>query len=802
MLEGVAVLDASAGVAGNFCGRLFADNGASVTLIEPAGGSPLRQMPPFDPDAAWSERSLLFRHLNTAKRGVRARPGYSALGELAEALATKSDLAITDDAVLADRLAKACPTCLIVDFSRNGPWSSWKADELVHQALGGSMLLTGLRGRPPLYGVGHRAAYGAGTAAYSSCLAGLLAGVGPGTCIEVSTHQVTAAMAQNVTTQYEYSGVIEARDEGRRTRAVLEVRNGWVALFVLPGTWVSLCKVLGEAQLGEDPRFKRYPDLVSRWSQAREELARIVRTWSADAFVQACSAAGAAARRVLAPSDLLCDEDLSARGFWERWDDQDNRFVLGTGFTYEGWQRPRRPSPRLDGRDAVFDGDGSKCPVGRARRFPAIVLPENDSGSNRRAKVVDMALAGVHVLDLTTAWAGPMATRMLAALGASVVKIEAPYHPDGWRGQREPSDLWMYPDSDPGVRPFDRNAWFNTQNAGKRSVVLDLRSEDGRRLVRALALRCDLVIANSRPGTLRRLGLDRSSLAGDAPAVSVIEMPPYGTGGPSELERALGPTMEAAAGISHFIGYFGDGPLGSGPAYVDPMGALNGAAAALTAIMHRRKTGHGLAVEVAQREAAMQWIGEWLLETALLLADRLRTGNEHPTFAPHGAYPCQGEDQWIAISVHDDVEWGALMNQVGRSDLVATIRTLSDRRRQREEIDALLSRWTSGQEKWDLARRLQDNGVRAAPVSDGRDVAIDEDLLAAGFFVDRDHPVAGRHRYPGVPIGGLGVQGPAEPAPGFGVNTREILREWLGLDDDRLDALEQSGVIATAPSTY
>jgi crotonobetainyl-CoA:carnitine CoA-transferase CaiB-like acyl-CoA transferase len=798
MLEGVTVLDASLGVAGNFCGRLFADHGADVTLVEPSTGSPLRRFPPFDPSALSDERSFLFRHLNTGKRGVRASED-TAPGDLAEALAASSDLAITDDASLADRLSSTCATCLIVDFSRRGPWASWKADELVHQALGGSMLLTGLSGRPPLYGVGHRAAYGAGVAAYSSSVAALLAGAGPGTCIEVSIHQVTAAMAQNVTTQYEYSGVVESRDEGRRARTMLEARDGWVAIFVLPGTWNNLCKALGDAGLGGDPRFKRYPDLIARWAEARSELARIARNLAADDVVRAANAASTSARRVLAPSDLLCDDDLVSRGFWERWDSEDGGLVLGTGFSYEGWQRPRRPAPRLDVDLRSFaDSDLRKRREATVNERPSATL--RSSGPRCGRMVLDGVLHGVRVLDLTTAWAGPMATRILAALGASVVKVEAPYHPDGWRGQLDPSDWWMYPEGEPGDRPFDRNAWFNTQNAGKCSVVLNLRSVEGRRLVRALAVRSDLVIANSRPGILRRLGLDRSSLAVDAPTISVIEMPPYGTGGPSELERALGPTMEAAAGISHFIGYFGGGPLGSGPAYVDPMSALHGAAAALTALVHRRRTGHGLAVEVAQREAAMHWIGEWLLEAAILRADRLRIGNEHPTFAPHGAYPCAGEDQWIAISVHDDVEWRILMSEVGRADLGSALGTSAGRRRRREEIDDILGRWTSRQDKWELARRLQAKGVRAAPVSDGRDLALDEDLLAAGFFVERDHPAAGCHRYPGVPIGGLALQGPTEPAPGFGAHTREVLHVWLGLDDEQLDALERSGVIATEPT--
>lgn len=787
LLSGITVVDASRGVAGNFCGRLFADHGAVVTLVEPPGGSPLRQEPPFG-RAGSGHRSLLFDHLNLGKRGVCADDrGERSWISLATALAADSRVAITDDRLLADALSRHCATCLVTDFSAVGPWAAWRADELIHQALGGSMLLTGLPGRPPLYGIGNRAAYGAGVAAYVTCIASLLGGVGAGALLEVSIHQVTASMAQNVTTQFEYSGVIESRGEGRRTRGVLQTADGWVVLFVLPGAWQRLCAALAAPELGTDPRFAHYPDLITRWTEARDALAQVVRTWTSRTLVRASSEAGAPARQVLTPSGLLDDPDLRARHFWEQNDD--GVLQLGPGFWYEGWARPRSRAPRLGEHNAA-----KTVERGPASRPAPPLTP-----STQNEAILDGVLDGVRILDLTTAWAGPMATRILAALGASVVKIEGPRYPDGWRGQMEPTDWWMYPDGDPGRRPFDRNAWFNTQNAGKRSVVLDLKSEAGRRVVQDLARRSDLVIANSRSGTLRRFGLDRQTLAEIAPSVSVVEMLPYGSGGPSEHDRALGPTMEAAAGITHFIGYRGEGPLGSGSAYVDPMGALHGAAAALTALFHRRRTGGGIGVEVAQREAAMQWIGELLLEAATLRIDHVRLGNDHRCYAPHGAYACAGEDEWIAISIHSTAEWRILMEQVGRRDLARECVGGDARRRRREELDAVLSQWTSRHGKWELASRLQQAGVRAAPVSNGRDLARDADLRASQFYVRRRHAEAGTHEYPGVPLGGLRSQGPVRPSPCFGEHTREVLGEWLNMDDQQIDRLEAEGVIADMP---
>ena len=179
---------------------------------------------------------------------------------------------------------------------------------------------------------------------------------------------------------------------------------------------------------------------------------------------------------------------------------------------------------------------------------------------------------------------------------------------------------------------------FNGQNLGKKDLVLDLKTQEGQDLLRRIAMRADVVVANLRPGALNRLDLDFTSLSRSNPSVSVVELSVVGAG-PDEKRIGLGPTMEAMSGIANLIGYADTGPMGSGSSYMDPMGALHGAAAALTALYARLETGRGCYVEVAQREAAMTWIGEILLAPSSM---EPRRGNAVPHACPHGAFPAQG----------------------------------------------------------------------------------------------------------------------------------------------------------------
>jgi len=409
----------------------------------------------------------------------------------------------------------------------------------------------------------------------------------------------------------------------------------------------------------------------------------------------------------------------------------------------------------------------------------------------------------VRVLDLTTAWSGPMATRCLAFLGADVIRVENPSRIDSWRGiGRGAGDPASYPDGDPGPRPYNRNYRFNAVNTDKRSIALDLRRPQGREIALRLALRCDVVVANFSDGVLDRLGLGYAELSLRRPDIIVVEMPAYGAGGTLTSYLAMGNTMEAMAGMTVLMGY-GDGvPRMTGTFYLDPMGGLHAAAAVLTALAHRRRTGRGQHVEVAQREAALHWAGELLLQHIENGETFEPDGNMVPDAAPHDAYACLGEDEWVAIAVFTDGQWRTLCEVIGEPGLASDPRfaTFPERWRNREVLRAPVTGWTSRLPKAEAASILQACGVAAAPVDHGGDIANSSYLHERGFFAPLQHREAGTHAYATL---GFRLRdtpgGTFTAAPCFGQHNEEVLAELLGLEPERVAELERAGVVVSAP---
>ena len=312
----------------------------------------------------------------------------------------------------------------------------------------------------------------------------------------------------------------------------------------------------------------------------------------------------------------------------------------------------------------------------------------------------------------------------------------------------------------------------------------------------------DVVVANFRPGALARLGLDHRAAVKINPQISLIEMPAVGEG-PFEHRIGLGPTMEAMAGIADRIGYADSGPLGSGTSYLDPMGALHGASAALTALYGRLVQDRGFHVEVAQREAAMHWIGEILLDA--IENDHLapRDGNAIDGLAPHNAYPAAGEDEWIAIAALDEQQWSALCRGLGCEDLLGDARFLDARQRyeNRPELDALLGAATRHHDKHELATGLQAAGVPAAAVVNGRELFNDPQLRSRDWFTRLTHAQAGQHDYAGLPMVFAGARlKPRRASPCFGEHTKDVLTVMAGLDEETLESLARRGITADRPA--
>lgn len=266
-------------------------------------------------------------------------------------------------------------------------------------------------------------------------------------------------------------------------------------------------------------------------------------------------------------------------------------------------------------------------------------------------------LGGVRVIDLSMGWSGPLAARHLADMGAQVIKVEACQHLDWWRG-------WEgTPDGD----EFERAVAFNTANRNKLGITLDLVSERGAALLKRLVALADIVLENNAASVLPRLGLDYASLRTVNPELIMASMPAFGSEGPWRDYRAYGSTVEQASGLPHLNGAPDGPPTMQHVALGDPVAGLNAAAALLVALWHKRRTGEGQRIDLSQVECLFPLAAHGLLEQSLNGRPFQRTGSDLPGQAPHGVFPCKGDDRWVAVTVSDDAAWLALCGQRCRS---------------------------------------------------------------------------------------------------------------------------------------
>jgi crotonobetainyl-CoA:carnitine CoA-transferase CaiB-like acyl-CoA transferase len=779
-LAGVKVIDATSTAAGQFCGRLFADYGAEVILVERPDGTATRLEGPFD-----DEGSLLFRHLNQGKAGFTWRQGDAASDLDLDRLLREAAIVLVDAADPIVAKAEDKIVCRTSDFGEQGPCRGWRGGEIVHQALSGVMFTTGAQNREPLYGVGRRTAYACGATAYISCLAALIwrDRTGESQAVEAITAEVTAAMAQNLVTQYSYSRTYASRRQYPGMLAQLKCRDGWLVLFALRG-WPAICRIFDSPHLAEDPRFTSVAALRRNWPDAVAVLREKARDRGVEELIEQLQLAKVSSARIPTLPELIETPQYAGRGMF-RTDGDGKLDSLGPVFRTRSPHRAPAPAPEPGGR-ARFQ---SKRLVRRSS-LPAPAIADR------------LPLQGLRVLDFTQAWAGPMSARSLAFLGAEVIKIENGARLDSWRGPAVGvNDPAAYPDRLGGERPYDRNALFNTQNHDKKSICLDLKSPSGQDIARRLAAKCDVVLANFSPHALTKLGLGYEALSRDNPKLVMVEMPAFGNDGPWSSHVGMGKTMEAAAGMASLIGY-GDGePVLTGPAYLDPIGGLHGAAAVLTALAERNRTGLGQYVEVAQVEAAMHWIGEYILQTGRTGEVFRADGNRRPDMAPHDAFPCAGDDQWMVIACPDDETWPRLVAVTGVSDLAdAKFSTLAGRLAHAAEVKASLRAWTHGRNKHEATDLLQAAGVPAAPVNSGADVWRDPFLRSRGFIHELAHPAAGTAEYPGLAYRlSLTPGAVRSPAPCFAEHTQEVLGGLLGLSRAEIDALVEAGAVLQQP---
>ncbi len=408
------------------------------------------------------------------------------------------------------------------------------------------------------------------------------------------------------------------------------------------------------------------------------------------------------------------------------------------------------------------------------------------------------------MLDLSRIWAGPYCTKLMADLGAEVIKMESLSVYDSHRGLVNPArGIAAYPEGDPGDEPWNRNGWFNCLHLSKYGITLELTSDEGRRVFEGLVSISDVVIENFRQGSLERLGYDYEALRQHRPDLIYVSMPAFGNTGPWKGYLGYGIGQEQLSGMAHLTGYPDDGPMKSGINHGDPITGSHAAGVLLAALRRRRRTGQGMYIDVSQQESAVAFMGGELLAYQMTGQEPARIGNRSRWYAPCNAYPCAGEDRWITIAATSDDQWRRLAGAMGADALAEDARfaTAEARMANQDDLDTIIGGWTSDQDAFALAERLQAAGVPAGQVMRGPDLLEDRHYAERGTFVTVDHPQVGPKQYPGIPWKMSRTPGEVRwPSPTLGQHNREIFGGLLGLSGGEIDALESNGVIGTRPT--
>ncbi len=409
-----------------------------------------------------------------------------------------------------------------------------------------------------------------------------------------------------------------------------------------------------------------------------------------------------------------------------------------------------------------------------------------------------LPLARYRILDLGTAWAGPMAAQLLADMGAQVVKVESRQRMDGLRLGRP-----MVGDD---AAAGDRGLWpelqpvFHSLNRNKLSVTLNLKTSEGLNLLRQLVSTSDVVMNNYSPGVLERLGLGYSDLQRFRPDIILVSMPSVGDTGPLKDALAYAPIIQSLSGLSSVIGYSGDEPLVGElqSPWSDAVASVHASLAAVAALWHRSRTGEGQTIEAAQLEATTSLLGEPLLDFQMTGRVAVPQGNRDPDFAPHGNYPCLEDDTWVAIAVGTEAEWHGFCRAMGDPGWTKNppFQDKPSRAANTGELDRHVAEWTRQHTSHEVMELLQGHGVAAMPVMNIEDQFTDPHLRERGAYAEVEHLHVGVEWIYGLPWLLSETPGSVRhAAPLLGEHNEYVLHQLLGLELAEVDRLQAAQAV-------
>jgi benzylsuccinate CoA-transferase BbsF subunit len=399
-----------------------------------------------------------------------------------------------------------------------------------------------------------------------------------------------------------------------------------------------------------------------------------------------------------------------------------------------------------------------------------------------------LPLEGIRVANFGWVWAGPVVGQTLGFLGAEVYKVESNARIDLNR---------MLPPFAGGEPGPDRSLQNHAGWAGNGSITLNLKTDEARELALQFVATCDVVIENFGPGAMANLKLSYEELRTVKPNIVMLSMPAAGLDGPLKDIRTYGLSLTSITGLDSLTGYPGGPPIPVENAFADPYNGIMGAFAVLVALRYRSRTGKGQHIDYSQQEGVMQMVGPAFMDYVLNGRSGGPIGNKHPlaAAAPHGVFPCKGDDRWISIAVVTDAEWDGLVAAMGSS---AWVSEFADAASRVENVDALHERiaaWTEAFDDYELANRLQGHGVAAAPVLNVADLLNDPHYKDRGTFIEVMHPLGFKETIYGAYVKTSATEANVRPGPALGQDNDYVFKKLLGLSAERYEQLKADEII-------
>lgn len=796
-LDGFTVVELSSGIAGAYCTKLLVDAGAEVIKLEDPAGDTLRRWSASNAVAGDADGPL-FQYLSASKRSIVLDPADETDLDRALSVIKRSHAVVwSPGSPLAEhpllspaRLHSEAPNLIvtaITPFGLEGPWAGRAASDLTLQAWSGGIWARGITDRPPVYVGGRQDQWSAGIVGGVATLIARIAQirVGRGQLVDIS---ILEALSQWL---FGYSPITCSDIAGAPLKAkrsvhvpgVEETSDGYVGTMVGTGQqWLDFCAMVEHPEWTDDTSLLR----VDTRSDNGSAISSLIKKWT--------SARTTDEVRELASAFLIPNSPVGNGKTIPGFDHFVNRqsFVENPsgGFLQPGLpynmhgvpMRPFGPSPAL--------GEGS-LEVADADRNDA-----DTSGAN--PMFAELPLSGIRVLDLTSLFAGPFFTRVLAMFGAEVIHLESVGRPDLYR---------MYSLRQVGCEP-QWQEWapnFAGANTNKLGLTLDLRADRGRQLFLDLVATCDIVVENFSARVMDNLKLGFEELRTHRPDLIMVRMPGFGLDGPWRDVPAFAPIIEDASGITWLTGYPDDKPQ-EAQSVGDPNAALHALAATLMALFHRHRVGDATLVEAPMIGAALNISAEQVIEYSANKHTLMRDGNRGPSAAPQGLYLSRDTDEfsrrdcWVAIAAETEEQWCALRDAVPEVDPAAALNDLQTRRQHHDAIDAAISKWCATRTADEIVEQLWPVGVPVGKVIAPHRQGDLAQIQARGFLENLDHPILGPARYDTFPA--RFSAGPSRynraPAPTLGQHNAAILAE-IGCGEDELRELESLGLIGSEP---